>query len=130
MPILQGYGTSTLPLTLDVTPEMLSTTRADRPGFRAAAAGGLHASDRGLYQAAAPGDRRGEARRLRLVARCARSRVYRAGCPGGTVGVAAQKLDIGGLLPEGSKVENISIKAPEDAEDKAAAPPGIPVIRR
>jgi hypothetical protein len=34
--------------------------------------------------------------------------------------VATQKFDIGGLLPEGSKVESISIKAPEDPEDKAA----------
>ena len=34
--------------------------------------------------------------------------------------MAAQKFDIGGLLPEGSKVENVSIKAPEDPEDKAA----------
>jgi hypothetical protein len=34
--------------------------------------------------------------------------------------VAKQKLDIGGLLPEGSKVKNISIEAPEDPEDKAA----------
>ena len=34
--------------------------------------------------------------------------------------MAAQKFDIGGLLPEGSKVESISIKAPEDSEDKAA----------
>jgi hypothetical protein len=34
--------------------------------------------------------------------------------------VAARKLDIGPLLPEGSKVESISIKAPEDPEEKAA----------
>lgn len=34
--------------------------------------------------------------------------------------MATQKFDIGGLLAEGSKVEIISIKAPEDPEDKAA----------
>ena len=34
--------------------------------------------------------------------------------------MATQKFDIGGLLPEGSKVENVSIKAPEDPDDKAA----------
>jgi hypothetical protein len=34
--------------------------------------------------------------------------------------VATQKFDIGGLLPEGSKVENVTIKAPEDPEEKAA----------
>ena len=34
--------------------------------------------------------------------------------------MATQKFDIGGLLPEGSKVESVSIKAPEDPEDKAA----------
>lgn len=34
--------------------------------------------------------------------------------------MAGQKFDIGGLLPEGSKVENISIKSPEEPEDKAA----------
>ena len=30
------------------------------------------------------------------------------------------KFDIGALLPEGSKVEGLNIKAPEDPEDKAA----------
>ena len=34
--------------------------------------------------------------------------------------VAARKFDIGDLLPEGSKVESVSIKAPEDPDDKAA----------
>ena len=34
--------------------------------------------------------------------------------------MGTQKFDIGGLLPEGSKVESVSIKAPEDLEDKAA----------
>jgi hypothetical protein len=32
----------------------------------------------------------------------------------------SQKFDIGGLLPEGSKIESISINAPEDPDDKAA----------
>jgi hypothetical protein len=31
----------------------------------------------------------------------------------------AQKFDIGCLLPDGSKVESILIKAPEDSQDKA-----------
>ena len=30
------------------------------------------------------------------------------------------KFEIGGLLPEGSKVESIVIKAPEDSDEKAA----------
>ena len=34
--------------------------------------------------------------------------------------MATPKFDIGGLLPEGSKVDSFSIKAPEDPEEKAA----------
>ena len=34
--------------------------------------------------------------------------------------MAARRFDIADLLPEGSKVESISIKAPEDPDDKAA----------
>ena len=34
--------------------------------------------------------------------------------------MAAQKFDIGSLLPEGSKVETVVIKTPEDPGDKAA----------
>ncbi len=34
--------------------------------------------------------------------------------------MATPKFDIGGLLPEGSKVESISIKAPEGPRDQAA----------
>ena len=38
----------------------------------------------------------------------------------GAVGVSAQKFDIGSVLAEGSKVESLTIKAPEDPEEKAA----------
>ncbi len=34
--------------------------------------------------------------------------------------MATQKFDIGALLPDGLKVDSLSIKAPEDPEDKAA----------
>ncbi|HEU5117752.1 MAG TPA: hypothetical protein VFT74_14090 [Isosphaeraceae bacterium] len=34
--------------------------------------------------------------------------------------MAGQKFDIGGLLADGSRVENVNIKAPEDPEDKVA----------
>lgn len=34
--------------------------------------------------------------------------------------MAAQKFDIGGLLPEGSKVESINIRSPEDPADREA----------
>jgi hypothetical protein len=34
--------------------------------------------------------------------------------------VAAQKFDIGALLPEGSRVESVSIKSPEEPDDKRA----------
>lgn len=34
--------------------------------------------------------------------------------------MARQKFDIGGLLPEGSKVESVSIRTPEDPQEKTA----------
>jgi len=34
--------------------------------------------------------------------------------------LADKKFDIGGLLPDGSKVKNLSIESPEDPEDKVA----------